>query len=428
MLLRRPLQFTTLRYLALAGVCAMALATDVWGQSDTRPPQRPDDEGSSSRVLVQPQGLPANPFQPQRQPPAKIPLALEGFCVVSLRDGQEWVAGETKHQIIFDGQLYWFATTRHRAIFAQAPGRYAPALSGDCIVTFAETGQRIPGNIKHAILHGQRLYFFANESMQSVFQADPQKFQQVDLAQDGNCLVTYTDLHRELPGLPATLVIVDGVRYLFAGVQQKAQFLSNMDHYGVTPPAKYSPSAEQVPEESAAKPLPTQQQVAELSAEALALQGYCAVTIRTRGLWQNGKGAYQEIFDGRKYYFFGEEEKSLFLQTPDNYVPALGGDCPVTKVETGRLAPGSVFHPIIFRDRLYLLADAAEKAKFKAQPKLYADADLGAQGNCLVTAVEEGRSVPGQPEFVAWHQGLRYLFASPAEQVKFRENPDLYLK
>src|SRR5262245_30210272 len=80
--------------------------------------------------------------------PAPPPVAAGGYCVVSLRDGREWRSGTPPFGVQFDGRHYFFAGERELEIFAAAPSVYAPVLSGDCIVTYAETGQRVAGRVE----------------------------------------------------------------------------------------------------------------------------------------------------------------------------------------------------------------------------------------------------------------------------------------
>jgi hypothetical protein len=120
----------------------------------------------------------------------QLPLALGGYCVVTLRDRQQWQPGDSRIAAAFDGQCYRFAGIRERDIFTASPEFYAPMLSGDCPVTLAETGDRVPGRLECGVLHEGRLSFFADDSRRQKFFEQPQQYDDVDLALGGLCPVT----------------------------------------------------------------------------------------------------------------------------------------------------------------------------------------------------------------------------------------------
>ena len=390
--------------------------------------------GPAGQLLDKPMRLFASPYRPKSNRDTILPVALKGFSVVTLRNSQQWLSGQKNFQLVFDGQIYWFTSAGQRAIFAAAPSRYVPALGGDCVVTYQETGQRKPGSIEYGLVHDQRLFFFASLEMRELFRSAPARFAQADLATEGRCLVSETDAGLDLPGMPETLVIVDGIRYVFYGTQQRSQFLANRAHYGVQPPATVEPpqgprssqaAGSAARDEGSAKPLPTEDESATVP---LAMQGFCPVTIRSNGLWKSGNPASQTVFDGKQYLFVGPKERALFLKKPGFYLPAFAGDCPVTWIDFQQRVPGSVYDPVMYQGRLYLLAGASEKSVFKADPTRFANADIAADGKCVVTLVEEEQSAPGRPEFETWHRGTRYRFASADRQAKFETDRRRYLQ
>ena len=396
----------------------------------------------SSPLLAEPKPYGGSQFLPRLRSDVRLPVALNGFCIVTLRDKQTWLAGSEAYQHVFDGQIYWFSSLRERAKFAATPQRYVPALAGDCVVTLAETGVRRPGQPKHGVLHGHRLFFFASSDEKEAFQSAPQRYDKIDLAHKGHCIVSLTDEQRQIPGMPATTVIVAGMRYQFAGLSEQRAFLSDMKRYGVVRPAptRKLPSASSnasAPPPSPAPGAMTEDNVASTSGAANsevaatevtdhALDGYCPVTIREQGTWVAGKLRFAVEFDGRTYLLAGDAEKQRFHDNPHPYIPALGGDCPVSQVDSNKRVLGTIFHASQFEDRLYLFAAAEQKQLFKASPGTYINADLAAAGNCVVSLVDEQLAVKGRPELLSWDRGKRYYFASPTHQDKFRANIEFY--
>jgi len=191
----------------------------------TTPPQRSQPaEGSSRRV------------QPQ------APLALEGYCPVSLIAMNKWVKGVSSIQTVFDGHAYHFANQQGKNMFLADPAKYVPALGGDCVVSLVKMGQRVPGNIRHATIHEGRLFLFANAGGKDMFGANPSAYADADLAYGGNCVVCSLNMRQTVPGRPELTVFHKGLRYLFPAVEQRDEFLANPRKYEVAAVTVQSPS------------------------------------------------------------------------------------------------------------------------------------------------------------------------------------------
>ena len=309
------------------------------------------------------------------------PLAMSGFCPVTLRDQRRWVEGDRQLKAAFDGQLYHLAGERERARFAAAPLRYAPVLGGDCPVTFLLKGQRVAGQIQFGLIHNGRTYFFASAENRERFRADPERFADADLAFGGLCPVYLKDSNRQQPGRRDTTLTVAGLRYCFAGVYQRERFMQN--------PADYISHDLPLPSWAARDPhgldafVSRQTRTPAAAADAaetetaeeprsaqpigkLMLRGFCPVTLIEKHTWELGSSDLALDYDGRQYLFAGEAERARFLEDPYRYVPAFGGNCVVSLVDEGRIVSGSLrqakFHVFEDRWRLYMFA-SAEKAE-----------------------------------------------------------------
>ncbi len=385
-----------------------------------------------------------SPFNPpsdaEAAPPT--PLAVEGYCVVTLHDRQQWVLGDRRIAAAFDGREYLFAGPRRRAIFAAAPEKYASALGGDCVVTYAESGERVAGRIQYGAQRGGRLYFMASQECLQDFTANPAHYVDADLADGGHCPVTMLDEHRSVAGIPATVATHGGLRHFFASARQRTLFLMDPDRYergGKS--STVGPSTSPGVASSSNRQPPTKSDVERNAAEAdrghggggdmllnsqPLMGGYCPVTIRQTGAWVRGRYDYRVEFGPLVFLTAGPAEHDALMQDPARYVPALGGDCAVSLVDDGERVRGSIFHASEYQGRLFLFADAQRKSAFKADPDRYAMVDVAAAGACVVTQKDEGRTVPGLAKFAAWHAGLVYRFAGPAEKKKFLGAPERY--
>ncbi len=423
--------------------CVLAASSFSSGQSTTRS-NLPTGSStrSSQQLLAEPKPRAPNPFLPAIDRDLRLPVAIKGFCAVTLRDRQQWVDGSQSFQQIFDGQLYWFAGQREHAIFKSNPRRYVPALAGDCVVTYALDGERVPGDPQYGILHNRRLYFFKSHVEQDLFRASPDEFADADLAAEGKCLVSRIDQQRELPGLAETTVIVRGLRYQFATAHQQRTFLNNMVRYGVEAPQAFRvdggsgsrfPNAAQLllpgntRDATADKQKPSERdRPAKIKNKAMA--GYSPVSIREKADWVEGDPQFRAEFDGYTYLMVSKEELVQFKENPNRYIPALAGHCVVTEVDENRRVKGTIYHAAMHEgeDRLFLFAGVAQKERFNSDPQRYLKADVATDGLCIVSLVQDRKEVQGLPEFMTWHNGKRYFFASAEKQAEFLENVERY--
>ncbi len=362
--------------LVAIGALAWGQPVPLYAESGQRPkPGQPS--GNGLRVYATPNPTATNPYLPTHRRGTRLPLAVYGFSAVALRDQRQWIAGSEKSQVVFDGQLYWFADVRQREIFNAAPTRYVPALGGNCVVTYADTGNRAPGNPRYGLQHQQRLFFFAGPEQRERFRAAPERYVDADLAHQGSCIVSKRDKQQTVQGLPKTVAIVDGLRYYFLGAQQRAKFMANLSYYGAgkTREAESGPSQSRRPKDPPNLRVPKRETASAIGPTPTntALAGYCPVSIRDSGTWTPGDPRYQTEYDGKVYQFAGDAQKALFLKTPGPYLPALGGDCAVSLVKSSKRVPGSIFYAASYQDRLYLFAGADEKRDFKASPSDYAN-------------------------------------------------------
>jgi YHS domain-containing protein len=400
---------------------------------------------------------PYGPHNPRNEPKS---VAAHGFCLVSLRDHGRWVFGAKNITAIREGMIYLFTTPRERDIFIASPERYLPVLGGDCVVTFAETGERAPGSFELGLIHRQRIYFFTSVQMREKFKADPDSYTDVDLVDNGRCPVSRVEENRDIVGLPETVAIFDGRRYFFANALFRKLFLLNPQRYGLkanngsqhivsigtndTSEIGYSDEPSfgktrasnntgDAPDGfnkkivgSVKKSSNKNSEEATEKTENRAMSGYCPVTIRTQGLWQRGKSGFKKTYDGKVYFMAGPEELAAFNANPLEYAPVLSGDSVVSYATEFARVPGSVFHAAQYKGRLYLFVNANESKSFTSNKAQYENADLAYQGNCMVSKIEGKKEVPGLLEFEATYFGKRYRFASQDYLEKFLADSKAY--
>ncbi len=109
------------------------------------------------------------------------PLALDGYCAVSLSDdllaGQRrWMLGNRAHGVIHRERTYLFADGEKAARFFQEPDRYSPVLSGDDVVVAVDEGRAASGKREHGGFFGGRVYLFSSEETLQRFENNPNRY------------------------------------------------------------------------------------------------------------------------------------------------------------------------------------------------------------------------------------------------------------
>ncbi|MCY2975406.1 MAG: thioredoxin family protein [Planctomycetota bacterium] len=115
-----------------------------------------------------------------------------------------------------------------------------------------------------------------------------------------------------------------------------------------------------------------------------AMDGYCAVTLRTQGAWAAGSPQFAIKHRGRIYHCVSEEARQMFLAQPDFYSPILSGYDIVHFCETGKLEPGRREFGCESGGHIFLFKDASTYETFRAQALLYLQQVSGANGSELV--------------------------------------------
>ena len=130
-------------------------------------------QGFATRQPVEPQ-QPVAPQQPNRPP-----LGLDGYCPVTLITAGTWTKGDERFGIIHRGRLYLFATDAQKKTFWQDPDRYAPILSGNDAVVYAESGKVMQGNRRHGVFYRNQIFLFTDEETLQRFWSSPQRYADV---------------------------------------------------------------------------------------------------------------------------------------------------------------------------------------------------------------------------------------------------------
>jgi YHS domain-containing protein/thiol-disulfide isomerase/thioredoxin len=115
---------------------------------------------------------PPAPSVPNNAPP----MALDGFCPVTLLERRAWVPGNPAHGVVHRGHTYLFAGPEEAQRFFASPDRYCPILSGNDSVLALDNQMMVPGRREFGVFVDNRVYLFANEESLQRFQQNPNRY------------------------------------------------------------------------------------------------------------------------------------------------------------------------------------------------------------------------------------------------------------
>ena len=109
-------------------------------------------------------------------------------------------------------------------------------------------------------------------------------------------------------------------------------------------------------------------------APAVALEGYCTVSLLDSMKWTKADAQFGAIHHGRTFLFVSAAEQQKFLANPDRYCPVLDGFDPVRFAKTGELVPGKRSTGLTYNKQIFLFADEASLEQFARTPQAFAAA------------------------------------------------------
>lgn len=111
---------------------------------------------------------------------ASAGLGIKGFDPIAYHSTSKATLGSAKHQSLFQGVVYQFATAKNRSAFEANPERYLPAYGGYCAYAMSN-GDIVDINPRNwAVVDGQ-LYLNANIVAQGLWSINrPEKISKAD--------------------------------------------------------------------------------------------------------------------------------------------------------------------------------------------------------------------------------------------------------
>jgi len=108
--------------------------------------------------------------------PKVPPLALDGYCPVTLSAKEQWAKGDPRYGVIHRGRTYLFAGPEEAKRFFADPDHYAPVLSGMDVVIAVEENRQVPGRREYGAWYEGRVFLFAGDASYRKFDQDPTRY------------------------------------------------------------------------------------------------------------------------------------------------------------------------------------------------------------------------------------------------------------
>lgn len=185
----------------------------------------------NGRLYVFPSAKQRDMFKADPNKYSAADVALDRRCPVCLLDMKKLVTGKDEISSTYDGLRYFFPETPMMKLFDANPAKYVPALDGHCSICFKDAKKLMPGKSDFALIHRGRAYLQADASTQKKFMANPAAYENLDLANKGNCIVCEKMMAKQIPGTMEHVSVYKGKLYLFP--EKKARDMFDAD------PAKY---------------------------------------------------------------------------------------------------------------------------------------------------------------------------------------------
>jgi YHS domain-containing protein/thioredoxin-related protein len=120
----------------------------------------------------------------------------------------------------------------------------------------------------------------------------------------------------------------------------------------------------------------------KLKDEALALAGYCPVSLLNENKLIPGKSDLTVEHEGRIFRFASEQSLREFRRKPDAFAPANNGHSPVSQVDRGDFHQGDPRWGVVYGGHLFVFKNGAERDQFVKDPERYARVDRTDRFNC----------------------------------------------
>jgi thioredoxin-related protein/YHS domain-containing protein len=109
-------------------------------------------------------------------PPGSPPLALEGYCPVTVIEKMVWKQGDPLYGAIHLNRTYLFPSAEQQAKFLANPDRYSPIISGNDPVVALEKNEIVSGRRQFGLVYENRMILFSSKESYDKFCKESKRY------------------------------------------------------------------------------------------------------------------------------------------------------------------------------------------------------------------------------------------------------------
>jgi len=144
--------------------------------ADAPPARRQAAQAERDRQPTQQPSQRHSVIRQEDLPPDSPPLALDGYCPVTLCLNKRWAIGDVRYGAVHRGRTYLFAGPQEQQEFLTNPDRYSPVLKGNDPVLALDEHRLVPGERRYGLFCAGRIYLFSSEKTLQTFARNPQRY------------------------------------------------------------------------------------------------------------------------------------------------------------------------------------------------------------------------------------------------------------
>lgn len=103
------------------------------------------------------------------------PLAMEGFCPVTLLNEGKWKKGAPEFGAVHRRRTFLFSTAAAQQAFMASPDRFSPVMVGYDPVKFMQSGELVDGRVTYGLTYRKQIYLFSDDASLKAFWQNPRQ-------------------------------------------------------------------------------------------------------------------------------------------------------------------------------------------------------------------------------------------------------------
>lgn len=107
---------------------------------------------------------------------ANYPVAMGGYCPVTLATEKKWKKGQPQFGAVHRRRTFLFTSEAEQRKFLTEPDKFTPVLVGYDPVKFMQTGELIDGSAAFSLTYRKEVYLFADDAALKTFWQNPSQF------------------------------------------------------------------------------------------------------------------------------------------------------------------------------------------------------------------------------------------------------------